>query len=281
MTSAADATPPQNAPGRLLRLSWGRTVVEFRQFVRVPEQVFFTFLLPILFLLIFGTVFSGEIEGPDGRSIPFVQYFIPGIIASGVASSTFANLAVAISTEQHGGLLKRLAGTPLPKAAYVLGKLASATAITIVQTALMLVLGVVVFGIDLPADAGRWATFVVVLVLAAATGAALGLAYTRAIRNATAAAAMVQAPFLVLQFISGVFFRWDDLPGWLQVIASIFPLRWAAEGLRYAFIPDWLGQAEYPDTWGWEWPVTVLVAWLAIAFVLAIVCFRWTRQSDR
>lgn len=245
MSAAPAAIRLPGGPRRLARLSAGRAVVELKQFTRIPEQVFFTFLLPVLFLVIFATVFDESLDVGGGRSVDFVQYFLPGVIASGVASSTFANLAISMSIEQHEGMLKRLAGTPLPKAAYLAGKLANAVLITVIQTGLMLALGVAAFGVELPGDVGRWAVFVAVLLLSAAVGAALGIAYTRAIRNASAAAAMVQAPFLVLQFISGVFFRWNDLPPWLQAIASVFPLRWMAEGFRYAFLPAWFGEGEY------------------------------------
>ena len=265
---------------RLLRLSFARFVIEVKVFTRIPAQVFFSFLLPVLFLIVFGAVFSGGIEAGDGREVDFIQYFLPGIIASGVMSTTFANLAMAISVEQHEGLLKRLAGTPLPKAAYLAGKVAAAVALTVAQTALMLAVGVIAFGVDLPDGLARWGVFLLVLFFAAAVGAALGVAYTRLIRKAGSAPAIVQPPFLVLQFISGVFFRWQDLPPWLQGVASVFPLRWMAEGFRYAFLPDWFGQAEYGSGWGWERPLAILALWMVAAFVLAMAFFRWDRQRD-
>lgn len=273
-------TRPVSKLPPVVRLSWSRTVVELKQFTRVPEQVFFTFLLPVLFLVIFSAVFSGDISAGPGRTVSFAQYFLPGIIASGVASATFASLAISISIEQQEGLLKRLAGTPLPKSAYLVGKLGVSIVVTVVQTAIMLALAVVAFGAELPEGPARWGVFLLVLAVSAAVGSALGIAYTRAIRNAKSAPAIVQPPFLILQFISGVFFRYQDLPGWLTGIASVFPLRWMAQGLRYAFLPDWFGEYEYGDSWGWEIPVLALLGWFVLSFVLALVVFRWDRQSD-
>ncbi len=267
-------------PGTV-RLGLARTVIEVKQFTRIPAQVFFTFTLPVLFLVIFASVFRGDIDGPPGRSISFVQYFLPGIIASGVVSATFAALAMSISVERGEGLLKRLAGTPLPKASYIFGKLGLAVVVTVVQTAIMLALGVIAFGASFPDGPARWGVFVTVLVLAAAVGSVLGIAYTRVIRNASAAPAIVQPPFLVLQFISGIFFRWNELPGWLQAVATVFPMRWMAEGFRYAFLPDWFGEAEYGAGWGWERPVLVLAGWLVLGVVLALRFFRWDRNTDR
>ena len=285
MAAVALTAPDQRStrhglPGTL-RLGLSRVVIELKQFTRIPEQVFFTFLLPVLFLVIFASVFGGDIDGPPGRSVSFVQYFLPGIIASGVVSSTFASLAISISVEQGDGLLKRLSGTPLPKASYLLGKLGLAIVVTAIQTLIMLALGVVAFGASFPEGVSRWLVFLTVLVISAAVGSALGIAYTRAIRNPSAAAAIVQPPFLVLQFISGIFFPWKDLPGWLQAIASVFPMRWMAQGFRYAFLPDWFGESEYGSAWGWERPVMILAGWLALAVVLALAFFRWDRNTDR
>lgn len=254
--------------------------MEVRLFFRSTQQVVFTFCLPVLFLVIFSAVFSGDIETPDGRRLAFRTYFLPGIIASGVMSTTFANLALSISAEQHRGLLKRLAGTPLPKTAFFAGRVTESILITAIQTALMLVIGRAGYGIGLPPDLGRWFIFVLMLALSAAVGAALGIAYTRVIRNENAGPPAVQLPFLTLQFISGVYFRFADVPGWLQAIASVFPLRWTAEGLRYAFLPDWFGKAEYGGSWGWQMPVVMLTIWLAVACGLALRFFRWDRQPE-
>jgi ABC-2 type transport system permease protein len=272
--------PRQRWP-RLARLAWSRLVVDLKQFFRIPEQVFFTFLLPVLFLVLFSAVFAGDITDDPGRELAFVQYFLPGIIALGVAASTFANLAMSVAIEQHEGLLKRLAGTPLPKSAFFLGRIASSITITVIQTAILLAIGVALFGVELPATPGRWLMFVYVLGISAALGSALGIAMTRAVPNAKAAAPIVQAPFLVLQFISGIFFQWESLPGWLQSVATVFPLRWMAQGFRYAFLPDWFGETEYGASWGWELPAAVLAGWLVLSFVLAIVFFRWDRGGDR
>ena len=265
---------------RALRLGVSWAVIELKLFFRVPAQVFFTFTLPVLLLFIFAAIFSGDIEAGPGRSLSFVQYFLPGIIASGVMSATFANLAMSIAVQQHEGLLKRLAGTPFPRSAFFIGKGIEAIVVTVIQTGVMLAIAVVVYDADLPDGPARWLAFLVVLILGAATGATLGIAYTRLVPNANAAPAVVQPPFLVLQFISGVFVRYNQVPGWLRTVASVFPLRWMSEGLRYAFLPDEFGKFEYGDSWGWQWPLAVLSAWLVVGFLLALVFFRWDREGS-
>lgn len=282
------ATPTTQAPTRPAGLpsfgSYARraTVIEIKTFVRNLEQMFFTFSLPVLLLVLFAAVFgNADLDGPEGTgTVNYAQYFLPGIIASGIVSTTFLNVASAVALSQHDGLLKRLSGTPLPRSAYFTGKLIAAAIATVVQTAIMLGIGLLFYDSQLPADAGRWAVFGTMLIGGAAAGCLLGLAYTRLIPNANSAAAIIQPPFLILQFISGVYFRYKDLPDGLQMIGSIFPLRWIAQGLRYAFLPDWLVADEYGSTTGgWEWPVVVLLLWLVASFVLAKLFFRWNRTE--
>ena len=186
-----------------VRLGWSWTLVELRLFFRVPMQAVFTFALPILFLVIFASLFSGDIDAGPGRRLSFVQYFLPGIIAAGTVSTTFANLAMSIAVQQHEGLLKRLGGTPFPRASYFIGKCSEAVIITALQTALMLTIAVLAYGADLPVSAGRWAGFVAFLLASAATGSVLGIAYTRAIPGATAGPALVALSGVTKTYGSG------------------------------------------------------------------------------
>ena len=165
-------------PG-LLPLTYSRTVLELKQFFRQPESAVFTFALPILLLLLFGSPWQPQ-KGPPGvANVNFRQYFLAGMIASGVMSACFNNLAISISLEQSEGMLKLLALTPLPPAAYFGGKLVSCLLISIIETVLMLILGVALFGISLPVDLMHWAVFAAVLVVGVATCTLLGIAYTR------------------------------------------------------------------------------------------------------
>ncbi|MEO9255272.1 MAG: ABC transporter permease [Tepidiformaceae bacterium] len=262
----------------VVSLSLSRTVVELKQFFRNPQSAIFTFALPVGMLIIFSAIFSYKIDGPAGESLSFRQYFVAGMVASGIMSSTFNSLAISIATEQHEGLLKRLAGTPLPRSAYFAGKIGMGTVVAAIQTAIMLVIGLF-FGLKLPVDPTRWAVFIGVLVLGVATCSLLGIAYTRLIPNASSAPAIVTPAFIILQFISGVFFTFDMIPTWMQGIASLFPLRWMALGLRYAFLPDWFKTQETGGSWNLPWVWGVLLIWLVIGFAASLRFFRWDRSK--
>lgn len=283
MTSSTTpaATFRPNAPGRIARLSIERTRIELKAFFRTPEQVFFTFLLPVLFVVIFSTIFSGEIEGPPGAErVEFAQYFVPGMIATGIVSATFASLAMTVAMEQHEGLLRRLAGTPLPRSAYFAGKIGLALVTSALEVVLILGIGVLFYGVKAPADPMKWLVFAAVFFLGIGACSLLGLAYTRLIRTGSSASAVVQPPYLVLQFISGVFLQYSQVPSGLKVVASIFPLKWMVQGLRYVFLPEWVSQDDYGGGWQVEQVLAVLAVWFVVSFLLARVFFRWSRGVE-
>ena len=278
LASTRDFRP--NAPGRLIRLSIERTRIELKTFFRTPEQVFFTFLLPVLFVVIFSTIFSGEIEGPPGaEKVEFAQYFVPGMIATGIVSATFASLAMTVSIEQHDGLLRRLSGTPLPRSAYFGGKIGLALVTSFLEVVLILGIGVTLYGVDIPTDPLKWLAFAAVFFLGIAACSLLGIAYTRLIRTGASAPAIVQPPYLILQFISGVFLQYSEVPNGLRIVASIFPLKWMVQGLRYVFLPGWVADDDYGGGWQMEQVFLVLVAWFVVSFLLAKFLFRWNREQ--
>ena len=101
-----------------------------------------------------------------------------------------------------------------------------------------------VLGIELPTSAEAWMTFAWVFVLGLATSALLGIALSALPRGGKSATAVVIPIVLMLQFISGVYLQFSQLPEWLQNIASLFPLKWMAQGMRSVFLPEGLEALE-------------------------------------
>jgi ABC-2 type transport system permease protein len=264
----------------LPRLAFSRANVELTAFFRDAQAALFTFLLPIMLLVVFSAVFTGAISGPPGEPLlPFRQYFAAGMMASGIVSASFTTVAIGVAIEQHDGTLKRLAGTPLPKGAYFAGKVIAATVLAFLASGLMLAVGVLFYGLDLPATTARWLALLWVPALGIACCCLLGLAYTRLVHSAKGAAPVVIAPYLLLQFTSGVFFVFTDLPRWMQALAALFPLKWIAQGLRYALLPDWVAANEPAHSWELGRMALVLVAWLVAGAVIARLTFRWDRSD--
>ena len=266
------ASPPPPALPPLLRTSLARGRLEITAFFRDRESVIFTFSLPVILLVVFGEVFHGTI-GTTG--VAFRQYFTAGIIASGIMSATFVNVGASVAADRADGTLTRLAGTPMPPAAYFAGKAIGALAVAAAEAALLLAVGTAAFGLRLPATPGRWLTLGWVFVLGTASCAVLGLALSSLPRSTRGSSAVFSLPYLVLSFISGVYFVFRDLPPVLQQVAALFPLKWLCQGLRSVFLPAAAAVAEPARSWETGKIALVLGAWFVAGLVLCLTTFRW------
>ena len=261
----------------LLSLARARVGLELRQFLRQRDSVVFTLMFPIVLLIIFGSVFSGDVA----PGVAYRQYFTAGMIASGVALSSFQSLAITITLERENGTLKRLRGTPAPPGVYFLGKIGLVLVVSVAQTAVLLLIGTLVFGLDLPATGALWLRLLWIFVLGTASGTVLGIAFSSVPRSASSASAVVSPVVIVLQFISGVYFVYGDLPTWMRTLAALFPLKWLAQGMRSVFLPASFASQESGHSWQLGTTALVLVAWTVVGLLLCLRTFRWSRRDDR
>jgi ABC-2 type transport system permease protein len=276
----ATSARPAPLPVRTLALGVARARYEVRSYFRLGDQVFFTFLFPALMLAIFSTAFSEGTFGSPGNEVEAAQYYLPGMLAAGILLSGLQNLGVDIALERGDGTLKRLAGTPLPVTSYFLGKLGQVLVTGLLQAALLLALAAVVFRVPLPTDAAAWATFAWVFVLGVLTSAVLGIAISAVPRSGKSATAVIIPITLVLQFISGVYLPFTQLPEWLQQVASVFPLKWFAQGMRSVFLPEEFAALEPAGAWELGLVALVGLAWLVVGLVLTRLTFRWIRKDS-
>ena len=275
-------TIPRLPAGRTIRLGGSRIVTEVRAYFRQGDSVFFTFLFPLVFLTIFSTAFGDQTFGSDatGAELSAAAYYLPGMLAAGLLLSGLQNLAIDIATERSDGTLKRLGGTPLPVISYFIGKIGQVLLTGAAQAALLLLVARVAFGVALPTDGEKWLTFAWVFLLGVTTCAVLGIALSRVPRSGKSATAVIIPITLVLQFISGVYLQFTNLPEWLQNIASVFPLKWMAQGMRSVFLPEGFESLEVDESWNIPGVAIALVIWLVVGLVLARLTFRWIRKDS-
>ena len=167
----------------------------------------------------------------------------------------------------------------MPRSAYFLGKVGLVVVTGLLQLVVLLACARLFFGVPLPAGDG-WVTLAWVAVLGAAAGTLLGIAFSSVPSSGRTASAVVTPVVLILQFTSGVFFAFPDLPGWMQSFASVFPLKWMAQGFRSALLPDTMASAEVAGSWQLGTTALVLAAWIVIGLVLCRTTFRWRRRGD-
>lgn len=254
-----------------LTLGLRRGGLEIRQFMRQRESVVFTLLFPLILLAIFGSVFNNTIA----PGVTISQYFVAGMVASGLINSGFQQLAITIPMERDDGSLKRLRGTPMPIASYFIGKTILVLASIVFQIFFLLLGGVIFFGIHMPTSPEKWITFTWLMVLGTACSTALGIAFSAVPKSGRGASAMVSPLVIVLQFFSGVFFIFTQLPKWMQQVASIFPLKWLTQGIRSVFLPDSFAAHEVAHSWETNRTFVILLIWFAIGLFFSIRTFKW------
>jgi ABC-2 type transport system permease protein len=200
------------------------------------------------------------------------------MIASGLVNTGFQQLAITIPMERDDGTLKRLRGTPAPTASYFIGKIILVFVSMIVQVALLLAFGVALYGINLPTTPERWLTFIWVMLLGIASSSILGIAFSVVPKSGRGASAVVSPIVIILQFFSGVFFVFTQLPTWMQNFAALFPLKWLTQGMRSVFLPDSFATQEVAQSWEHGKTAIILTAWLVAGFFIALKTFRWERS---
>lgn len=259
-----------------LTAGWVRTRVELLQYFREKESVFFSFSFPILLLVLFSTIFADQFDGGPGLSA--ARFFLPGMLSAGVLLTSFQTMAMSVAVERDDGTLKRLRSTPMPSVAYFLGKVGLVVLTSIAQAIVLLLVARFAYDVPLPATASAWFTFAWVFLLGIFAGTTLGVAWS-SLATARSAGAVVIAPVLVLQFISGVYFPFNEIPGWLQQVASVFPLKWIAQGMRSVFLPDDVASLEMAGSWEHGRTALVLLAWGVAGLLLCIKTFRWFKRG--
>ncbi len=257
-----------------LRIGLLRGKIEIKQFLRQKESVVFTLFFPLLLLVIFGSVFTQTIA----PGVKLSQYFISGMIASGLINSGFQQLAINIPTERDNGALKRLRGTPMDPISFFIGKIILVFLTMLIQVFILLLAGGLFFHIRIPNDATLWLRFIWIIILGSGCSTVLGVAMAGVIKSGRGAPAVVTPIVLVLQFSSGVFFQYNSLPGWMKQVAAVFPLKWLTQGMRSVFLPNGFATNEVAHSWELGRIALVLTAWLVVGTLLAIRSFKWSRQ---
>jgi ABC-2 type transport system permease protein len=230
-------------------------------FWRNREAAFFSFLFPIILLVLLGSVYGNEdIEGVRGST-----YLLAGLIGYGVAATAFASLAITLVVRREAGLLKRVRGTPLSPLTYLAAVIGSMVTVIALQAAAQVLIGRFVLDAAWPASPG---SFVVVLMMGAAAFAALGLAVTTFVRTGEGSSPVVNAIYLPMAFISGAFFSPRELPRFLEVVSEALPLTYLLRLIRSTFIEGELLTSS-PGA------IAAVLVWGFVGLVVASRMFRW------
>jgi ABC-2 type transport system permease protein len=254
------------------RLVVGQIRYQNRLFWRSPISAIFTLAFPLIFLVLFGVIFSGEEIEREGGVLTVAQFYAPSLGVFAAASATYTNIGINQSLLRDAGVLRRVRGTPLPPWTYLAGVVGSAVWVAAIGVVVMLGVGVVVY--DLEVEAAKMPAAVVTFVIGTAAFAALGLALSALARTGSSAPAVAQATLLPMAFVSDIFIPLSDPPRWLETIGDVLPLKPFVLSFQEAFSPFTEAPAFLPGR------LVVVALWGVLGALVAARRFTWEPRVE-
>ena len=240
-----------------------------KAFWRNPASAFFTFAFPLMFLVIFASLFGhGTVRLQNGGTLDQSTYYVASMAAFGVLTACYTNIAISVTFQRDTGILKRTRGTPMPGWSYLTARVIHAMLMAAILVLISALFGKLACGAALPTSGDLLRT-VMVVVVGGASFSALALALTAAVPNADAAPAIVNATILPLLFISGVFVPLGKgTPQWIITLGDIFPVKHFVD----AFLGAFYGPPDFPFAWS---DIAIVAAWGVAGLLLAARFFSW------
>ncbi len=198
------------------------------------------------------------------ENLNFISYFVPSILGLSIMQlGIFA--AIPLVADREKLILKRLAATPLRRWQLVGSNVLMRLLIALVQSIIIVAVGVVFFGVQIT---GPWLLTIVFVILGAVTFLALGYVIASFAKTEDSANGMTQVVQFPMMFLSGTFFPIEQMPDFLQTIARLIPLTYLADALRQVMV----GGAAFAPL---GVCFAVLAGWLVVCFGIAAMKFRW------
>jgi ABC-2 type transport system permease protein len=242
---------------------------DLRAMLRNRQTQFFTFALPVMFLVIFASIFGGHGNTVKvaGGTIDTSVFYVPGIMALGIVAASFVNLVISVTAQRQSGVLKRRRATPAPAAVLIAGRALTAVVTAIGVAVVLLGIGWAAFNAHLPAR--TLPALAMTIVVGAVSFCCLGYAVTSFIHDQDSAQPVTQAIMLPQYFISGVFVATTNLPACLSDIADVFPVKHLAGALLSAYNPHTHG-AGFAGT-----DLIIVAGWGLAGLAIALRRFSW------
>lgn len=237
-----------------------QSAMELRLTVRRGENLLVTLGIPIVLLVFLVSV--PFVPAPPG--IRLIDELVPGILALALLSTGLVSLAIATAFERSQGVLKRLAGSPLPTWGLLAAKTTAVVATVVVQVALVAGVGLALGWQPRGGLAGGLAMALPWLVLGTLAHAAVGLLLAGTLR-AEATLAVANALYLLCLLLGGVVVPLTDLPAFVAGPASVLPPALMADLLRGALVSG--GSVDAGQGLG-------LLAWTVVLALAAVAVFR-------
>jgi ABC transporter DrrB family efflux protein len=207
-----------------------------------------------------------QVESPGHkRATNYASFVLPGLLGLNLVSMGLFSVGMVNVSYREKGKFRRLAVTPLPKWIFLLGQVLHRLTVTVIQAAILLLVGRLVFGIQ---NQGSFLNLLLVMTLGTGCFMAFGFALSGFAETSEGYAAISNLVFFPLMMLSGVYFTLDAAPAWLQHTVALMPLAPFIRALRAVF-NDGASLA------GHGLGLVIVGAWALAAFILAVRRFRW------
>ena len=219
----------------------------FIQLQRRPSTLVAGIVQPFMWLLLFGALFANAPGGLFGEELNYGKFLAPGVIVF-TAFSGALNAGLPVMFDREFGFLNRLLVAPLAsRYSIVAASTIYIVALSFLQTAVIVVASAFL-GAGLPNILGLGAiALIVLLVVLGVTALSLGLAF--ALPGHIELIAVIFVTNLPLLFASTALAPLSFMAGWLQVVASVNPLTYAIEPIRYLYLHgEWAISTAVMDT---------------------------------
>ncbi len=196
-------------------------------------------------------------------------FIVPGIAAMAIMQNGIFSVVFTLLSYKNQGVLKRLKAAPISPSHFIVGHLISRVSIIILQTFILLIMGVFVLGVSV--GQGSFLAWLNILFLSFLGGIlflAIGLAISSLAPNEDSAPALANLVTFPMLFLSGVFFPIDFLPKIISYISNILPLTHLAEGIRLSALYGNSTFSTIPQ-------LGITLAWLALSFFICAISFKW------
>jgi len=255
-----------------------QVAAEARLFWRSRQAVYLNFFVPMLGMALFvylhregllerffGFLFHGLGAGIAVDTVSPIAIITIGLITYCIITAAFEGPAPQLVRLRDAGILKRLGGTPLRVGVLLAARTASAGLLVFIETALILAVGAVSSDVVVR---GSWWALAGILLLATVMVSALGFILSNLTRSPDGAVVAVHAVYIPMLLLCGAFYPVEAMPKALRVVAQAMPLTYFVRPFRSIAVEGTGLTAHGVD-------LLILLAWAVVAWVVAIVTFRW------
>jgi ABC-2 type transport system permease protein len=257
-TRGATVDDGGNVLGEFLQETLAMTKRLFIQLQRRPSTLIAGVIQPFMWLILFGALFYNAPQGLFGNDLSYAKFLAPGVIVF-TAFSGALNAGLPVMFDREFGFLNRLLVAPLTtRYSIVAASTIYIIALSFIQTA-SIVAASAFLGAGLPSLAGLGAIALIVFLIVLGM-TALSLSLTFALPGHIELIAVIFVTNLPLLFASTALAPLNFMADWLQVIASLNPLTYAIEPIRYIY---------FNQHWSFD-SIVLQTPWLDLNFLTVL-----------